>query len=205
MTRNGIDSAPLLRDDTDPVAFFHQLVVEAQSRVSVDLSENVEFYLVHLLSDFVYSDPTVGDEALALVLARALESSYGEQVLLFKKLGDTALFFSGFFQEFFNSKSYDISYYQSMGENAYGFLADLMRRRGTYEKTMSRMYRELAKGFPQAVEVLLDVSEHTSGPRRDARNTLSIYEAWLATASETLERELHQRGIVPVKVRGKMQ
>lgn len=192
---------PLLMEDSDPVAFFHQRVVDAQERTRVELSEDIEFYLVNLLKEFVYGDPGCGNEALALVLARAMESGYGEKVLLFKRLGDTALFFSGFLQEYFARKSFDIGYYIAMGEHAYGHLADLMHRKGTYEKTMSGVYRGLSGNFLQAVEVLLDVSEHTTGQKMEMRSTLSLYESWLSTASESLERELRSRGIAPVRVR----
>jgi hypothetical protein len=195
-------ASSLWTTEINPTQFFHQRVVEAQERQGVKLPEHVEFYVVNLLCDFVRTDPKTGEpegDCLALILKRALESPHGERVMLYKRLGDTALYFSGFFQECFNSKCFDVGYYMMMGENAYGELSSLMRRKSSYESTMSEIYRDVSKNFGKAVDVLMDVSEHTSGQASDKRNTLSVYDAWLSTASEKLERELLRRGIHPVK------
>lgn len=196
----------LLTTDVNPTRFFHERVVEAQARQNVRLPENVEFYVVNLLCEFLRQGNTAtGQEGdcLALILKKALESERGEQVLLYKRLGDTALYFSGFFQEYFNTKCFDVGYYKTMGENAYGQLANIMRKKTSYEATMSDVYRDLAKSFGQTVDVLMDVSEHTQSQGQGgaaARGTLSVYDAWLSTASEKLEKELIRRGIHPVKV-----
>lgn len=206
MSRTASNTAQTLwTEDVNPTSFFHERVVEAQERQKLKLSENVEFYLVNLLCEFVrprQETLTSQDgDCLALILKRALESPHGEQVLLFRRLGDTALYFSGFFQESFNNKCFDVSYYISMGENAYGQLSSLMRKKSSYESTMSEIYKDMSRNFGKAVDVLMDVSEHTAGQSAaEKRNTLSIYDAWLSTASAKLERDLLARGIHPVKV-----
>jgi hypothetical protein len=193
----------LWTDDVNPTRFFHEKVVAAQERQKVKLPENAEFYVVNLLCEFV-RPPTNAEgeegDCLALILKRALESPHGEQVLLFKRLGDTALYFSGFFQESFNNKCFDVSYYKMMGQNAYGQLSSLMRKRTSYESTMSEVFRDMNRSFGRAVDVLMDVSEHTAGLGTQQRSTLSIYDAWLASASDKLERDLLARGVMPVKV-----
>ena len=206
MSRSASNNAlNLWTEDVNPTRFFHEKVVEAQERQKLKLTENVEFYVVNLLCEFVrprHADLAAEEgDCLALILKRALESPHGEQVLLFRRLGDTALYFSGFFQESFANKCFDVGYYISMGENAYGQLSSLMRRKTSYENTMSEIYRDMSRNFGKAVDVLMDVSEHTAGQAAaDKRNTLSLYDAWLSTASEKLERELLARGIHPVKV-----
>jgi hypothetical protein len=195
--------------DANPARFFHEKIVDAQARQNLKLPENVEFYLVNLLCDYVRTRHSeraedTGD-CLALILKKALESPTGEQVLLFKRLGDTALYFSGFFQEYFNSKCFDVGYYMSMGENAYGQLANIMRRKTSYEATMSEIYRDVSRNFGKAVDVLMDVSENTSGNQAQARSTLSLYDAWLSSASDHLQSELLKRGVHPVKVTKKPQ
>jgi len=103
------ESASIWTTDLSPQAFFHEKVQEAQSRQGIMLSENVEFYIVNLLCDYVRVDEgKLNDDCLALILKKALESPSGEQIFLYKKLADTALYFSGFFQEYFNNKCFDI-------------------------------------------------------------------------------------------------
>lgn len=201
MGKNNIaKESSLWTSDITPTQFFHEKVLEAQEKQHLKLSENVEFYLVNLLCDYVHSNNSSSeDDCLALTLKKALESSYGEKICLYKKLADNALYFSGFFQEYFNNKSFDIRYYVTMGESAYGELSSLMRGKATYNNTMSQIYKEMSKNFLHAVDILLHISEQTSH-QDNIRSTLSIYDAWLNTASSKLQKELFERGITPLKV-----
>lgn len=190
----------LWTSELNPQNFFREKVMEAQSRQNVALTENVEFYLVNLLCEFVRLNPGgEQDDCLALLLKKALESPRGESVAIYKRLGDTALYFSGFFQEYFNRKCFDVKYYVMMGESAYGQLSTLMSRKSTYESTMSQIYGEMSKNFSTAVDILVDVSEQTHHTSPD-RDTLSVYDAWLSTASVKLEKDLIKRGVNPIKV-----
>lgn len=190
----------LLNFYINPKHFFHQKVVEAQKKNNLKLSENVEFYIVNLLCDYVRIEHTNdSDDCLALLLKKALESPFLEKIALYKKLADTALYFSGFFQEYFANKSFDIKYYITMGESAYGELSCLMRKKSTYNLTMSKIYKEMSQNFLSSVDVLLYISDQ-SNPNKAQRSTLSIYDAWLCTDSAQLEKELRERGIHPIKV-----
>lgn len=193
-------TGPLWTTELSPQAFFHEKVVDAQSRQGIQLTENVEFYIVNLLCDYLRVDGSrLNDECLALILKKALESSHGEQIFLYKKLADTALYFSGFFQEYFNRKCFDIKYYVMMGEGAYGQLSQLMRKRTSSEAALSVIYDEMAKSFNTAVDILTDVSENTAG-FESHRSTLSLYDAWLSTSSRKLARDLNKRGVNPIRV-----
>lgn len=197
---NSTKEQALWTSNLTPTQFFHEKVVEAQEKQHLKLSENVEFYLVNLLCDYVRSNNTNStDDCLALTLKKALESSYEEKVCLYKKLADNALYFSGFFQEYFNNKSFNIKYYVTMGESAYGELSCLMRGKSSYRSTMSQIYKEMSKNFLHAVDVLLHISEQTS-QQDNVRSTLSIYDAWLNTESTKLHKELFERGITPLKI-----
>lgn len=200
MSNENQSQAALWTTDISPQAFFHEKVQEAQSRQGIALTENVEFYIVNLLCDYVRVDnQKMSDDCLALILKKALESPSGEQIFLYKKLADTALYFSGFFQEYFNRKCFDVSYYVMMGEGAYEQLSNLMRKRTASEAAMSEIYGEMASSFGTAVDILTDVSETTTG-FESQRSTLSIYDAWLSTTSRKLARDLNKRGIHPVRV-----
>lgn len=191
MVSKSVDSA-IWMTEINPTRYFHEKVVEAQERQQLKLTENVEFYIVNLLCEYVRiaeSDDT--EECLALILKKALESSFIEKVALYKKLADTALYFSGFFQEYFNRKSFDIKYYVTMGESAYSQLSYLLKGKNTYHATMSKIYQEMSSSFSNAVDILLDISEQTTH-NENARSILSIYDAWLNTESTKLEKELFQ-------------
>ena len=200
MDDSNSSQSPIWTTDISPQAFFRDKVVDAQSRQGIQLSENVEFYIVNLLCDYLrVDDSRVSDECLALILKRALESPHGEKILLYKKLADTALYFSGFFQEYFNRKCFDIKYYVMMGEGAYEQLAHLIRKRTASQSAISEIYEEMATNFEAAVDIITDVSENTAGFDTH-RSTLSIYDAWLSTSSKKLARDLNNRGINPVRV-----
>ena len=186
--------------EVNPTQFFHEMVVEAQERQRLKLTENVEFYIVNLLCGYLRaSDSDSNEDCLALILKKALESSHSEKIALYKKLADTALYFSGFFQEYFNRKSFDIRYYVTMGESAYNELSNLLKGKNTYQETMSTIYYEMSKNFTVAVDILLDISEQTTNQNNE-RTILSLYDAWLNTASPKLEKELFHRGVNPIKV-----
>lgn len=193
-------STTIWTTDLNPQSFFRDRVLEAQNRQGIQLTENVEFYIVNLLCEYLRVDDSgLNDECLALILKKAIESPRGEQILLYKKLADTALYFSGFFQEYFNRKCFDIKYYVMMGEGAYEQLAALMKKRSASESAMSAIYGEMASSFGTAVDIITDVSENTAG-LENTRSTLSIYDAWLSTSSRKLARDLNRRGINPIKV-----
>jgi hypothetical protein len=193
-----------LAEESNPTHFFRERVVEAQARQHRKLPDNVEFYLVTLLCDFVKTrDDTAPDsDCLALVLKRALEGSYGEKIALFKHIGDTALYVSGFFRDSFNRKAYDMNYYAMMGGGAYSQLAALMRANSTFGRTMGTIYAELAEHFSPAVEVLMDVSDQTTGVADNHPfNALNVYSQWVSTESEKLGRDLLREGIIPVPMK----
>ncbi|KAB8039719.1 hypothetical protein GCL60_05510 [Silvanigrella paludirubra] len=194
------DLSTLWMTEVNPTQFFHEMVVEAQERQRLKLTENVEFYIVNLLCGYLRaSDSDSNEDCLALILKKALESSHSEKIALYKKLADTALYFSGFFQEYFNRKSFDIRYYVTMGESAYNELSNLLKGKNTYQETMSTIYYEMSKNFTVAVDILLDISEQTTNQNNE-RTILSLYDAWLNTASPKLEKELFHRGVNPIKV-----
>ncbi len=199
-TSSPMAASQIWTDELNPTHFFREKVLEAQERQRVKLSENVEFYLVTLLCDMMLlKEDGRAEDCLALILKKALASPHGEQVVLFKQLGDTALYFSGFFQEYFNRKCFDLSYYVSMGESAYGQLSNLMRQKTSYSDTMSKIYSEMSSSFSQSVDILVDVSEQTNHSNKE-RDLLGLYDAWLSTSSVKLEKDLYKRGINPIKV-----
>lgn len=72
-------------DSADPQAFFYHAVKNAQTRQSIRLSENVEFYLIQLLCSFIRANTHNSiDDCLVLLLKKALESLPNEKIILYK-------------------------------------------------------------------------------------------------------------------------
>src|SRR5690606_20993186 len=123
-----------------------------------------------------------------------LESLPAEKIVIYKKLADSALYFSGFYQEYFSNKPYSIKYYIGMGQSAYQALSALMTHNSSYNKTMSKIYQEMSETFLDSVDILLCVSERTF-QTQESRSTLNIYETWIDTESQKLEKNLLEKGI----------
>ena len=199
-------SQPLL---VSPQEFFRGRVTEASSNLKLMLGEDIEFYLVKLLCDFIEPEkivePIAEDYAnpleapLALMLKKAQETSTPEQkIRIFRILGDTSLYVAGYFQDYFNRKTFDISYYMNMGSSAYSSISDLMR-----EDRTSAVYTELAEFFPQLVDVVAEIAD-VNDPS-DNKDLLSIYDRWNRAPSPRLRKILSEAGIKPVKVPTKFE
>ncbi len=187
-----------ISEHSDIKGFFYEQIQLAQKSCKVRLSENVEFYLVQLLSDFLrIGEHTAINECLAEMLAKAAESPPGEQIVLYKKLADKALYFSGFYQQYFSNKAFSIKYYISLGQSAYQTLSSLMGKQSTQQKTLTRIYQNMSDNFLQSVDILLCVSEQTNQTSKN-RSVLNIYETWIDTKSEKLENSLLEKGIMPI-------
>ena len=84
-------------------------------------------------SDELYEDDgeNYGLRPLALMLADAASAeSIEHRNRLLQRIGDVALFVSGFFADGLAEKAVDIDYYVHMGGNAYGSLSEEVR--GTF-------------------------------------------------------------------------
>lgn len=196
-----------IKDTTfiDPHLFFYNAIKKAQIKQSIQLCENVEYYLVQLLINFIRSDEHNSlTDCLIIMLKKALEGLPNEKMVLYKKIGDISLYVCGFHQDYFANKSYDIKYYISMGSSAYKSLSNLMVGKSTYQHTMSQIYRDMSAHFLKAIDVLLQISENIHQSAR-TRSTLNIYDAWINTESKKLCQDLLDRGIIPTKIGSHLQ
>ncbi len=186
-----------------PEEFFHERVSAAIGNQKLDLDEHVEFYIVNLLCEFVKPEklPTPSGELdilgtpLALILKNAYEAPPADQLKIFKVLGDTSLYITGFFQDFFNRKTFDVGYYINLGSSAYGSVSNLAREQHS-DDSFSAMYNELAEKFVVLVDVVSEVSDSLV-PNKDV-DILSIYDRWITSNSDRLRKLLQQHGIDPV-------
>lgn len=186
--------------------YFRSSVEAAVGNQNVSVDPHAIHYVVNLLTLFSRSEQfyeddgeTYGIRPLALMLADAAEArSTAERSFSLQRIGDVALFVSGFFADSLAAQPVDIDYYIHMGGNAYGSLADEIRGT-TRGQAFSDVYRELAVNFPVFVDVLHEVRD---GARSESDlDILRTYEIWLKTGSERAAALLRQQGVVPIGVK----
>ena len=171
-------------------AFFHEVVTDALSAVDLDASEPAGWYLVGLLGEFTRARLT--DEPLGLKLAAA-SASPGQRVHTLKEVGDTSLYVAGFFAESLTRSLVDVDYYVGLGQTAYTQLARSLGPR----RTIGEVYEELAAKFPQFVDVLAEVRKRVTIAELNATSDICrLYDIWLRTRDEWVEKKLKQAGLL---------
>lgn len=184
-----------------PQDFFRTQVCDASRSLAITLPCDIEYYLVNLLCEFInpvamqIDQENVFDKPLALLMAKAMESSPDEQIKVLRRLGDTSLYVSGYFQDCFKRKAVDVSYYIDMGSVAYGHTAQLMRTHKN-DSHFSQVYMTLAQHFRSLVAVITEIAETLLVSRSD--DLLNTYIKWQNTQSVKLRRILEERGVEPV-------
>jgi len=181
--------------------FFRSVLDEVIQRQRVVIAELTEFYLVNLLSEFATSDKLFSQEQegrkdhepLAVLYHRALQQEREERIRTLRRLGDVSLYKAGFFAGALQSSVVGADYYIQMGGTAYGQVAELSPPAGFAE-----VYRELCSKFRVLVDVLEEISARgmvQGGPA----GTLKVYETWVRTGSNKLERVLVDAGVLAPK------
>ena len=188
---------------TNLLDYFRTSIEEVISKQGVDVDPHATHYVVNLLTLFsrsekLYEDhgDSYGLKPLALMLAdAAAASSAAQRNHSLQRIGDVALFVSGFFADSLATHAVDVDYYIYMGENAYGSLSEEVR--GTFRgRVFADTYRELAAKFQILVDVLNEVRD---GARQESDiDLLRTYEIWLKTGSRRARNLLRQHGVVPI-------
>jgi hypothetical protein len=131
------------------------------------------------------------------MLKEAVEAPPAQQLRIFKYLGDTSLYYAGFFQDYFNRKAFNLDYYIALGASAYSNVSVLMRDQHGDEQ-FTEIYAGLAEKFDAIVEVVAEVSE-TPGVAKPV-DILAIYDRWTRNHSDRLRRILNKVGITPIPI-----
>ena len=191
-----------------PAEFFREQVSSAVNKQKLAISDEIEFYLVNLLCEFIDPQRTQGlrgsqgilETPLALQFQRALEAPPEHQAQILRGVGDTSLYVAGYFQDFFNTKVYDVEYFVTLGSQAYSSLSFLLKDR---DDTFAATYRRLGESFNDLVEVFAEISD--SLRTSDPTNILAIYDRWTRNqGSLRLRRKLEETGIVPIPMSTKI-
>jgi hypothetical protein len=183
--------------------YFRESIDSVISQQGVSLDPHATHYVVNMMTLFSRSEQLYEDDGeiygikpLALMLADAADAPNPEhRNHLLQRIGDVALFISGFFVESLANKAVDIDYYIHMGENAYGSLSE--ETRGTFRgNAFADIYRELAIKFQILTDVLHEVRDLACG--NSDLNVLRTYEIWRKTGSRRAAQILRAQGVVPI-------
>ena len=150
--------------------YFRESIDTVIEQQGVSLDPHATHYVVNMMTLFSRSEELYDDDGevygikpLALVLADAADAPTPElRNQRLQRIGDVALFISGFFVDSLANKAVDIDYYIHMGENAYGSLSE--ETRGTFRgNAFADIFRELASKFQILTDVLHEVRDRASG------------------------------------------
>lgn len=183
-----------------PEGFFQELVQEGLSQRKVQTYPVVETYLVRLLqhyldarnlfeSDYVNESGQKAPQTLAEMYLTAQSAEPPIKNEMLRKLGDRALYISGFFGDSLSRKVVDIDYYAGIGGAAYATLAH-----HTKEDTMVKVYDTFARRFQDYVDVLTYIS-HNSFIKSD-ESILRLYDRYMRTGSELAREKLVEMGVL---------
>lgn len=177
--------------------YFHESLEEALLERKVETYPVVREYLVSMLEYYLLTDRLFDEEngsgkkthdTLAEMLLRAGTSAPRVRVDLLKKLGDTALYISGFFGDSLQRKVVDVDYYIDMGSTAYISLSEQL-----HVDTQARLYREIAQKFNLFVDVFTLMSRKSMPPEND--NVLRLMDVLAKTGSPLAQDQLVEKGI----------
>lgn len=181
--------------------YFNDAIHDAINHQHVHLNEETVVYIVNLLTYYTLSENVfeveeegLSSKPLAFIYKDAVEAiSDEERNACFRKLGDMALFTSGFFAASLQRSAVGLDYFVSMGGSAYSYLADKTPRT-IPDKSLNPVFHDLASHFMNYVDVLTEVSE--SSDLLDDRDVLDLYESWLNSGSDYAKQKLQEKGIL---------
>ncbi len=217
-TNAAIVSEPSSHDKKPPVSileytslgtYFHEKLSEVRHNQSFQATEFTEVYVLGVLDTFADAerfyrvstqDGRRHDEALAMILQRAVSQSGSSSIRHYRRLGDLALFIAGIFADSLARSAVGVGYYIDMGRGAYQTLASVIRGQGG--EVFRDLYGELADSFAGWVEVLRELSENIGLSRPlSTIDAGELYERWARLSGRQAQRmsdAMVKRGMLPL-------
>src|SRR5687768_15295954 len=93
--------------------FFKELLDQAMRKQQLALRDETTNYLIHLLQDFAHTEAAAlkESETLGGLFLQASQDPSTQSIPQLRRVGDIALYTSGFFSDSLNRKMVDIDYY----------------------------------------------------------------------------------------------
>ncbi|MDP6934242.1 MAG: hypothetical protein QGG40_15055 [Myxococcota bacterium] len=180
--------------------FFHEKVDTVASQIGSDvggaISEESVFYLTTLLADKARVSPTEEPQTLVELRMAAMEGGRIEAIRCYRRLGDRALYVTGFFPDSLERQTVSSQYYEDMGAAAYQSLYQLMSFPGL-EQGLAEVFLELSSSFHECAEVIREVREEVR--EHSDVDIVRLYEEWIRTGSPRIAARLRDLGVVPMR------
>ncbi|MDZ7839669.1 MAG: hypothetical protein U5R46_02440 [Gammaproteobacteria bacterium] len=181
-------------------SFFHESVSDSISSQNLDVCDETVVYLTHLLTRYVRSDELFeqGEEGVQLKPLAVLYCNAAETRDLqarrdyLRKLGDLALFISGWFAHNLERRRVGVRYYVQMGECAYEWLSEC-RTATVRDRVFAQIFQDLAAHFSEMRDVISEI--HMSVETRTDSDLLGLYELWQRSGSVRAAEMLRSEGI----------
>jgi len=163
----------MINKETNLESYFHNTIRDISSERNVDIKDHTLWYLTNLLTRYSRSDRFFDYRQesgtltpLAEYYKQALDAeSDHERRLHLQRLGDVAIFVSGLFAPALSKRIVGLNYYISMGETAYGSLADCSVSTAK-DKALCEIFGDLARRFSGFVAILSEVNGVTNSSKK---------------------------------------
>lgn len=124
----------------------HQINSSLPLEIKEYLSDLLCFYIrTHRMYEHRNKKGRYHRATLVEIYGKIPKAGINETVYLFKKIGDTSLCFSGFFRGSLNKKIVNRSYYEDMGQAAYGRLGALYEGQNNIFQSLSDNFKVLGE------------------------------------------------------------
>lgn len=178
--------------------FFRERIESATEKHHIDGDDDALWYLTQLLCTYSKTNRFLdhnGSSAALTPLAEyyrlALESSNQyERRQHLQRLGDVAIVIAGLFSGALNRKAVGVNYYISMGESAYGTLADESIHSARH-RALNSIFKSLANNFSDYVVALSEIPHKND----ETQNLLQMIDEWENTKHPAIARKLRNQGV----------
>ena len=114
----------------------------------------------------------------------------GERVRTLKQVGDTSLYVAGFFAESLTRSLVDVDYYVGLGQTAYAQLARSLRPRQVDHRGLRGARRQVPAVRRRARARSASAADFATS------DVGRLYEIWLRTRDEWIEKKLRAVGVL---------
>src|SRR3990167_7845447 len=139
----------IIQFEPTPIAQWRNLLIHAQERSGIHLTESIESYVVQTLDANVKNNAIVS----SMIAIEFLENIHIESIHHFHALrvvGDYCLILSGLFPDFAKRRRVSSDYFKNLGENAYYVLSSTRH----FSQSHYALYYQLFENFSELVDVL---------------------------------------------------
>lgn len=127
-----------------PVSLWYDLVLDAEHHANICLTEELEQYIVGLLSRYV-DNTLIGRRVLGQLFLESQWHSSAQQLLELRHIGDECLLIAGFFPNRAQRRATSIYYFVELGQIAFKQL---------FHKSHNALYDHISGHFCEIIELL---------------------------------------------------